>query len=291
MKREHSALEKALSQTGWEAKQEAYTKDFRSVETSPSKHADPDISVVVVVRGSSMEAEACLCALRKESVKKEVILVVNGADSKACAELSALADITVSLKRDTGAYVARNFGAVFAAAPIFMFLDDDALPLPGCVAAHLEAHENYDVDAVRGRCRPKTDSPLNAPAGHYDLGDVPFPRFPDLEGNSSFRRDVFLEIGGWWDELNYGHGGVELSYRLLQHSKDPTRQMYAPGPVILHEYAASEAALEHKRKRQAASKELLCLKHPEFELFLESWKAFKGRDDLLVKREAEVVSA
>jgi GT2 family glycosyltransferase len=286
--KDRSILEPALAKVGWEAKLEAYAEDFVGLGQAEHRPDEPDISVVIVVRGPSVEAELCLQAVRDELVRKEVILVLNGAAPEDCVELSALADVTISLARDTGAYVSRNFGAVFAAAPIVMFLDDDALPMPGSLAAHLDAHNDYEVDAVRGRCRSKTDSPHNALAGHYDLGDRPFPRFPDLEGNSSFHREVFLGIGGWWDELKYGHGGVELSYRLLQRSGDPARQIYAPGPLILHDYAADEGALERKRGRQAASKELLCKEHPDFEVFLASWQAFKGRSDLLLQRKNEM---
>ena len=54
------------------------------------------------------------------------------------AEMAAVrpwVDIVVTLNTNTGAYLSRNIGAVFANAPILLFVDDDAMPgLPEGIA-------------------------------------------------------------------------------------------------------------------------------------------------------------
>src|SRR5690606_23688182 len=124
--------------------------------------ADPEISIVIIAHEVRPDCVRALEALRREQgCRFELVYVLHGSGAADPAKVSPLVDVLVTLRENTGAYFARNVGAVFAAGPILLFLDDDAIPADGCAAAHLREFNEYDVIAVRGAILPKTENPLN----------------------------------------------------------------------------------------------------------------------------------
>lgn len=266
-----------LRAIGWENRETTYAAALKTYWSNrPSQ--TPAISVVVITWKPDERAlqtflslQAQRQALRDEGRNIEIILVDNGSDNGFAPQLYPHADALARLKSNTGAYFARNFGSVLAHAPLLLFLEDDGLPEPDLVAAHLREHDRFDLLMARGVYRPRTDSPLNRYAGHYYLGDAPFPRFCDLEGNVSILTEAFREVGGWDEAIFFGHGGVELSCRLLARYGQPERMIYTPGPVLHHDYSSSEEHLALKRKRQATSRIYVEAKHPGLDALLETW--------------------
>jgi len=90
-----------------------------------------------------------------------------------------------------GGSKARNQGARLAKGEIFVFVDDDVLPLPGFLQAHVEALSHPGVVAVAGPClwdgqKLRSESELLA----EELKILKGPRARIL--NTSFRHEV------WW---------------------------------------------------------------------------------------------
>lgn len=277
-------LAEALAKRRWMYKASLYAPVFVEVERLREAPAT-GMSAVVVSWSPGPETLACLEALKRQGgMECELVFVDNGAGKGACSGVEAFADVVVRLSENCGAYLSRNLGALFASGEVLCFVDDDGLPGPGFVLRHAEVFAEYDVLSVRGVCRPKTDNPLNDIAGHYDLGEAPFPRFSDMEGNSSYLAAPFFRLGGWNDAIRFGHGGVELAYRLWRLSAVAERQIYHPGPVLSHDYIADDAALAAKRERQALAKAYIKAIHPDICDFLSMWKERKGRTDLLRPR-------
>lgn len=266
-----------LRAVGWEDRDTAYAEALDSLRDSRPSQV-PAISVVVITwKPDECALQTLLAlhaqrqALRSEGTEIEVILVDNGSDNGFAPQLYPHADAVARLKSNTGAYFARNLGSVLAHAPLLLFLEDDGLPDSDLVAAHLREHARFDLLMARGVYCPRTDSPLNRYAGHYYLGDSPFPRFCDLEGNVSILTAAFREVGGWDEAIFFGHGGVELSCRLLERYGQPERMIYTPGPVLHHDYSSSEEHLAMKRKRQASSRVYVEAKHPGLDARLDIW--------------------
>ena len=174
----------------------------------------------------------------------ELVLVDNGTSPGELASLRPYADTWIRLGQNTGACIARNIGAIYAQAPLLLFIDDDALPGPHLIAAHLNAHATYDVIAVRGACKPRNpENAFNILGQHYYLGDRPFPHYADIEGNTSYRAEAFFAAGGWDNELFFGHEGIVLALRLWRYDNDRRKQIYSPDPVIFHDYATDQTHL------------------------------------------------
>lgn len=259
-------LDRLLANRGWNDKSVLYQSVLESVEvrrTQESYHA----SAIVISHRVHEDTARCLRLLKaKNGECSEVIFVSNGIPIEELNAIYGIADVFVQLNRNTGAYIARNIGALFACSPIIVFVEDDCVPNDNLISAHIEAHRLFDCISVRGVYEPKTDNPLNALAAHYDLGDQIFPQHVVAEGNSSYRSETFYAVGGWDDEIRFGGGGTDLAFRLLAREPDMRRQIYFPKARIRHDYAVDEEHLARKRNKQKISFERLQRKHGEYRM-------------------------
>ncbi|WP_035244631.1 glycosyltransferase [Desulfonatronovibrio hydrogenovorans] len=269
-------LTKALLHINWTNKHKSYSDYFDFIQETKTV-TSPKISIIVISWKFHPDTIKNFQILEKQRNQNfELIFVDNGGKPGEFDELKPYIDTYVRLNTNTGAYLARNIGAIFSKAPILFFLDDDGIPAENIVKAHLDAHEKYDVIAVRGVCRPKTSNPLSEIAKHYYLGQYPFPKYCNLEGNVSFLSKPFFKVQGWDDNIQFGHGGIDLSYRLLQTEPDMTKQIYSPDPVIYHDFASNESHLKNKLQKQQKAWQYLIKKHGhDFLTFKKSWKNFE----------------
>ena len=287
-----AALRSALSLRGWMSKFDAYAAKLKRLEYIPAAQ-DPQVSVVIIAHEIRVDSLRVLKKLQEDRDGRfEIVYVLNGSSTVEADQVRPYVDTLVELTENTGAYFARNVGAAFAKGSILFFLDDDAIPERGVVGAHLDEFRRFDVIAVRGAIFPKTQNPLNELAKHYYLGDRRFPIHADIEGNTSYLAHTFFEVGGWDDEMVFGNGGIDLAVRLLHADSDRRKQIYSPGPVVYHDYAANQEHLARKRDKEAQSLEHLLRKHPQFEALRNGWSSFFGKDRLVIpKASADAASS
>lgn len=274
-----------LAKKSWLGKVNLYSRFFESVYFQKNI-SSPAISIIVIswrLHPDTIKNFEVLSQQRDQNF--ELIFVNNGGAKGEFNALQPFIDTDIKLNKNTGAYVARNIGAVFAKAPILLFLEDDGIPAAGFVREHIKAHTSYDAIAVRGIYSPRTDNPINALAGHYNLGPDPFPWYSSLEGNSSYQADIFFRAGGWNDAIEFGHGGRELSIRLSQIEPDLRKQLYCPGPVIYHDYARNKKHYRDKIARQEHTLARLLQQYPQWHDYFKFWKQHKYRTDLVIRKE------
>lgn len=279
-------LKERLRLVGWDDRLASYS-EFVEDALIINALAEPSISVIVISWRLHPDTLRCLELLQKQrQCNFQLVFVNNGASAGEFASLKPYVDVLLRLSENTGAYLARNIGSLYASAPVLLFLEDDGIPADNLIDAHLKAHATYDVIAVRGVCAFKTLNTLNLLQKHYYLGDRPYPRYCDLEGNVSYAARHFHAAGGWDDNITFGHGGIDLSLRLLGIDPDLRKQIYSPEPVIFHDYAADGQKLSAKRDKQSSSWQYLKGKHGSaFNGFLERWNAFARRPDLLIAKK------
>jgi len=271
-----------LQTRNWLHKYKRYNEVFKNVENRKSVK-NPTIAIIIIAWKFKKEILENLIALEKQRNQNfKLIFVNNGADDSEFKELEIYFDIYVKLNKNTGAYLARNIGSLFAQSEILLFLDDDCLPDKNLVSSHIEAFKKYNIIACRGSIYPKTqDSYIPS---HYHLGDKVFPMYADIEGNTSYLADAFFKVGGWDDEITFGGGGVDLAIKLTEYDPNPFKQIYSPKPLIFHDYERGLKHLASKNEKQEKSRKRLRKIHKNWDEFRYSYKKYKDESDLVLDK-------
>jgi len=269
----------------WESKIKLYQKCFHSVMYR-RQVVTPDISIVVTSRKFCPDTVKSLQSLAsQQDVNFELILVSNGADEDEFGALAPFIDTYVRLSWNAGVNSARNIGAVFAEAPVILFLDDDGIADENMLRAYIRAFEKYDVIAVHGAIRPADkNAPLYTDSCYY--GPRPFPCISQQERNSAYNAAVFYRVGGWGDKIVQGGGGVDLSHRLINVEPDMRKQIYYPDAILYHDSVDDEKAIAEEKPRQKESEEQLKQKRPDCGIYEKYFSKYFQREELLINRGA-----
>lgn len=274
-------LRSKLEEKKWSFKYELYSRYFETA-TQFNKIENPHISVVIISWRLHKDTLKNLKSLEKQRKHNfELIFVDNGAKDGEFASLIPYIDTYIKLNTNTGAYLARNVGAVFANGPILLFLEDDGISDIDLIESHIETHNSFDIIAVRGVYLYKTNNPFNKRQLHYYLGGNIFPHYSNLEGNSSYLSQIFYKVGGWDDDIIFGGGGPELAIRLLDVEPEMSKQIYSPASIILHDYVKDEEHYISKRKKQQLSLIRLKEKHIEWDNYFKKWSELRNNPNLV----------
>lgn len=217
----------------------------------------PRVSVIIPTYNRCQLLEQTLLQMTRQTVPAgmfEVVVSDDGSDDATKAVVDSYADrlaISYTYQEDLGfrAALARNAGAGLATGEIFVFLDSDALPGPGFVAAHVEAHVDPDVHAVAGYAygyNPAggmpglTEALASAPPEDvvarlggedgmrdmrqdslveygFDLNRCPLPWIRFWPMNCSIRSADFWAVGGFNEDFEgWGLEDNEFAFRMHQ---------------------------------------------------------------------------
>jgi len=241
-----------------------YLKDLKSanlieeIKNSKLLKQSPIASVIIVTCNHSILLLENLESLKKQTTRDFETIIVDNSENDRNVEsvVSQYNANYIKLYKNYGPCLARNVGIKYSRGNIVIFLDDDAIPAHNFVAEHIRAHKKYDIFGLRGKSLPRTPIIYNYLESHYDYGNKTIPCFINLEGNSSFRRDVLVGIGGFNPKLHLagGHEGLELTYRIIKKYKDKSKLIYYPNAVIYHDYSSNfikylKKALRHAKYR------------------------------------------
>lgn len=236
------------------------------VKNTDNKKVFPEATVIIVTYNTNQK----LLSQNLDSLKKqlnnnfEIIIVDNSDKADVKQIISSYRLKYIKLKKNYGLSLARNIGIKFAKGDIVIFLDDDAIPAPDFIEKHINAYKEYNIYGLRGKAIPATHSFYNYLAGLYNLGDEVIPCPICLEGNSSFKREVLIKIGGFNSELKGagGHEGLELTYRFFNKYKDKSKLVYYPKAIIYHDGANTFYKYIKKILRSTRHSELITTHFP-----------------------------
>jgi len=236
------------------------------VRDKVNERSSPEASVIIVTYNTDKELlSQNLDSLTMQNNKNFEIIIVDNSD-KTNVKSSALKYSLkyIKLNKNYGLSLARNIGIKFAKGNIVIFLDDDAIPAPDFVEKHINAYKEYNIYGLRGKAIPATHSFYNYLAGLYNLGDEVIPCHICLEGNSSFKREILIKIGGFNSELKGagGHEGLELTYRFFNKYKDKSKLVYYPKAIIYHDGANTFYKYIKKILRSTRHSELITARFP-----------------------------
>jgi glycosyltransferase involved in cell wall biosynthesis len=215
-----------------------------------------------------------LAALRAQTLPADCFEVIVSLDGEGAGPAPGGWPFALRVARGPrgGPGAARNRGAALAHGARLLFLDDDILPAPGCLAAHLDGTPRHDPDPVTvvlGRITlppPRARTPWERYlTARYDEHFVKLarpgyaPSFWDcLSGSLSLPRALFERAGGF-DPAFTRHEDVELGLRLAEAG---ARFVYAPAAVAEHQYSRGLDAGLADALGEGESAGVLIRRHP-----------------------------
>jgi glycosyltransferase involved in cell wall biosynthesis len=242
---------------------------------------DLQCSVIVPSYNRRATLEMVLAGLAAQTLageRFEVLVVLDGGSDDSAAMLARWRDegrirnLRWLTQPNSGQAAARNNGAQAARAPILVFLDDDVVPEPELLEAHLRWYDSDERLTVLGDClivRERRESLYHLMVwawweDMYRARALPGRR-PGIRdfcaGNFSLRRADLLHVGGFdTDFRGYGGEDFELGHRLLRGG---VRFVADRGARARHYHRTSVAGVLRATRQEAHGDKLLGLKHPE----------------------------
>lgn len=251
--KKHDLIYKHLQKINWLHKQNLY---FNFIEKIIKYRSDTNkASIIIISNGNEQYILDSLIETRKQAKENDcqIIFVSNNQENQTELILS-LTDTFIQLNKNTGAYLARNVGSVFANSKILIFIEDDGIPATGCIEEHIRAHYDDNIMTVRGCYLGKNNGIMPE---HYWLGMSPLNSAPMLEGNCSIKSKLFYAVGGWGDYILFGHGGIEICYRMLSSHTKIEQHKYIPSAILYHDWTKPDEQMVQKQLKQHASWHIL----------------------------------
>lgn len=189
----------------------------------------PVASITIPTRNRSGILRESILGALKQTVPVEIIVLDDGStDNTSEMMRSEFPQIRYErLKGANGPCVTRNLGARLASAPILFPIDDDSvLEDPTTVEKTLTEFDNPRIGAVAIPYINVLENDLvqsRAPDPH---GIYICPAY--LGASYAVRRDLFLELGGYHEQLFYMCEERDFSIRLLDHGYVVRLGMAAP---------------------------------------------------------------
>lgn len=243
-----------------------------------------DLSVIVPSCNRSAALAHLMRAIEAQTLppqRYEVIVVLDGSTDDSSAQLRAWAQahpvhtLRVVEQPNRGQSAARTHGVSVAQSPLLLFLDDDIVPGPNCLAAHIHRHEQSDESqplVLLGDARV----PTRQGESYYDMltrmwwDDVydqrtrrhPHVLYHDLISNHvSMPRDLFDAAGGFAaDFAGYGREDYDLGHRLL---KLGARFALEPAAEAVHRHRGHPRQVLRNMQDEGRNDVRLGQRHPE----------------------------
>lgn len=287
----YDVLDEALHKKDWWHKRAVYSYWFDKVEQLQERSGEIVSAIIIANKFKQKSVENFKRLYQQLKGIGEIVFVNNGLPDEAFNDLMPYITTYVKANGNAGAYLARNLGSVFSKGEYLIFVDDDGIPDQGFISAHLKEHRSRNIVVSRGMyySGDVTNDPW-----HYNMGNKVIPAYTILEGNAFYLAEAFYQAGGWGDYILFGHGGKDLSYRLLSYYPNEEQQIYTPNSRLRHEYFRGDAHKNEKKIKQNVSLKLLESLHPGLIETIDNWPTrFSQADaskDKVKKRDWPVLS-
>jgi glycosyltransferase involved in cell wall biosynthesis len=257
----------------------------------------PALSVVIPTCGRRASLRRVLAACGEQRLAPEqfeVIVSVDGEEAEDVrGRLEARPPFTLrwTCGPHGGPSAARNRGAALARGEVLLFLDDDIVPAPDCLAQHLRVHGRANdrvglglVQLAAGERTPWEAYLTRRYDEHFAKLARPgyAPTFWDcLSGSLSLPRALLARSGGF-DAAFMRHEDVELGYRLAHLGAN---FIYAPAALGEHCFTRSVASGLRDALGEGDSAARLSLRHPALRppLLAARWQRYRGPGRALMR--------
>lgn len=207
-----------------------------------------DVSVVVASYNRCAGLGVLLDALSRQTYPADrfEVIVVDDGSTDGTRELLPTISVPYSLRwwsqANGGPAAARNAGVRHARGRLIIFQDDDVVPVPHLIEAHVAAHGEIGDRVVTG---PMSPPPVTWPQPTWDrwdaeqlqkqyramtAGDFACSQRQFFTANASVHRGLFLAAGGFDEQFRRAED-MELAWRMSRHG---ARFVFASGAEVVH---------------------------------------------------------
>lgn len=202
------------------------------MSTMPGEDAPPSITWVVLTMGDRPDALAdAVRSVRQHAAPTSRLLVVSNGGPAAFDGVAP--DETLVLPGNVGVPGGRDAGARLVTTELIGFLDDDAVLTADAERRAVAAFTDPAVAAVALRIVDERGETARRHVPRPGAGGAerggPVVNF--LGGACIVRRAPYVEVGGYWSDLWYGHEELDLAWRLIDAGMSV---MYVPAAVVRH---------------------------------------------------------
>jgi glycosyltransferase involved in cell wall biosynthesis len=244
----------------------------------------PTISVIIPAMNAAPTLPACLDGLRNQTAPSsafEVIVVDDGSTDDTTAQAKA-GGARVERIPHAGRAAARNHGARTAHGSLLLFTDADCVPNPDWVARLSAPFTDSSIAGARGVYRTRQNSliarfvQLEYEDKYRLLQPLQDIDFVDTY-SAAYRRDVFLQGGGFDPSLRYDED-QEFSFRLANQGH---RLVFVPDAIVYHRHANTVQSYLAKKYDIGFWKAAVILMHPK-KLARDTHTPFSQRAQMLL---------
>ena len=229
------------------------------------------VSVIIPTHNRAKSLQRTLDALAQQSysaAETETIVVADGCTDNTIKMLQAYSApfcLQILEQDGKGAGAARNYGSAHANGKLLLFLDDDVVPEPGLIRAHVHAHQQQAGQIVMGpyptALSGRTSlfnilmrlwwatkfNALQSESHRNTYRDL-------LSGNLSLEKAIFQSLGGF-DPAIRGAGGedYEFGVRVIKENLPLCFAKDALAYHYEHESMNVRRAMERSRQEGRAS--------------------------------------
>jgi glycosyltransferase involved in cell wall biosynthesis len=211
------------------------------------------ISVIVPVYADWGRLTKCINLLDEQVFSQddfEIIVVNNSSTDDVPVNLVLRSDVTIISEKKPGSYSARNTGAHIAKGAILAFTDSDCIPEKNWLSNADEWFQSTDCDLLGGKIEifrePQGSEIIYRYERHTAFRqDKHVPEGKGVTANLFVRRDVFMEVGGFYADIKSG-GDWEFTERCVEKGYE---FRYAENVVVHHPARTSLRTLLRKQKR------------------------------------------
>jgi glycosyltransferase involved in cell wall biosynthesis len=257
----------------------------------------PQISVILATYNRRDLLGRCLDGLNRQTLDPasfEVIVADDGSSDGSAALAESLRTpyrLRVLTHGKQGHAATQNHALEVAEGAIGVLLDDDVIPAPRLLEAHLEAHRLdpriVGIGALAQQPIAARDWYARAYAQGWnehleDLADRPTTLLDCYGGNLSFPRETMLELGGVATDLPAAYD-YEMGFRL---SKAGCRPVFIAAAHGVHDDQKGSRRILQDARRSGRACVVLGDRYPEVRPELLDWHAGASSRELRLRRRA-----
>lgn len=213
------------------------------------------VEVIIVSYNSGNVLPRCLDALRGQTAQHSIQIIDNASQDGSILDIHRrYPDVNIlPLRRNTGFARAVNIAAGRSSADVIVTLNPDTVPAPSFIEEIIRPFDTGPkIASVAGTLLFESRPEIIASAGiamHANgvaiddrLGDRFDPTLPVVPvfgasgGAAAFRRNLFLETGGFAEPFFMYLEDVDLAWRLRLQGYE---SVWNPAATVLHNYSAS----------------------------------------------------